>query len=119
MKHPKRIGFDMDGVLCENPLGFNITTSTDDEIYSMYANAIPIYQNLQVMNRINRMPGVYVYIYTARDERWRSVTESWLRRHNAQYDALVMNKLWLTYYVGDEAFNVDRLNDLEKLVRKK
>jgi uncharacterized HAD superfamily protein len=118
MKHPKRIGFDLDGVLCENPEGFDIATSTDDEIFMMYRDAVPLWENIQVLNRIHRDTEAYVYIYTARDERWRPVTEEWLKKHRIKYDALVMNKLWLSYYVGDEAFNVSQLSRLELLLKE-
>lgn len=112
MKHPTRIAFDLDGTLCEHPTGFVMGTSSDDDILELYKTREPIEQTIKFCNAA-KQKGYYVYIYTARDERWRTVTEHWLEKFGVNYDALVMNKLHVLYYIGDEAYNVEQLNELE------
>jgi hypothetical protein len=115
MKHPFRIAYDLDGTLSEYPHRFDISESSDDEIADMYVNAEPLEYNIEVVNK-SRAKGAFVYIYTARDERWRPITERWLRLNNVHYDALVMNKLWVDLYVGDESINEKDFASLDDLI---
>lgn len=77
--HPDlgKFGFDMDGVLCEDP------TVPDDggERYGCHIASL----------RPLSLPVVEVgAIITMRLEKWRAVTEAWLRRHDVKYRELVM-----------------------------
>lgn len=72
------IMFDMDGVLCKDPEPFD-----DDGLAYQEAlrNASPLV--------LPKWPiGV---ICTNRIERWRGITEEWLKRHGVNYRALLMN----------------------------
>lgn len=77
--HPDlaRFGFDMDGVICEDP-----TVVDDDSV--RYGEHIA---GLRPLN----LPVVKVgAIITMRLEKWRSVTEEWLRQHDVPYRELVL-----------------------------
>lgn len=78
--HPKitLTALDMDGVLCEDP-----TVPDDDgEAYvEAITNAKPLH-----------LPKYKVaLIATGRLERWRSITEKWLRQNNVSFEKLVMS----------------------------
>lgn len=68
--------FDIDGVLCEDP-----PIDDDGPIYLEYIkNAIPKY-----------IPTVEIHtLVTCRLEKYRAVTEEWLRKNNVKYKNLVM-----------------------------
>ena len=70
--------FDMDGVFCTDPLMLD----DDSEKFGMVlGNALPL--------RLPKWPiGV---ICTNRIEKWRGVTEDWLKRHGVKYRTLLMN----------------------------
>lgn len=77
--HPfyvSRACFDIDGVLCENP-----PIDDDGPLYMEYiANAEPLY-----------IPSVEIdTLITCRLEKYREITEQWLRRHNVRYRHLIM-----------------------------
>ena len=70
--------FDMDGVLCEEvPRKFD----TDDSKY------IEFIRNSRQLFRPDRKLNT---IITGRLEKYRGVTEEWLKKHNIQYDRLIM-----------------------------
>ena len=70
--------FDMDGVICCEPGAYD-----DDgpKYRQAIANARPLH-----------IPAVKIRaICTGRIERWRKVTETWLKRHGVKYGDLIMN----------------------------
>lgn len=70
--------FDMDGVFCLDPPVFD----DDGPAYqNALVNAVPLY--------LPRWP--IGTICTNRIERWRGITEDWLKRHGIQYRRLLMN----------------------------
>lgn len=70
--------FDMDGVLCEEvPAKFD----TDD------SNYVEFIRNSRQLFRPDRKLNT---IITGRLEKYRGVTEEWLKKHNIQYDRLIM-----------------------------
>lgn len=71
--------FDMDGVICEDPTAFD-----DDGIG--YQNDIATLKPLYIPQT-----GIKA-ICTNRLEKWRGITEDWLRRHNVQYEKLIMRQ---------------------------
>jgi hypoxanthine phosphoribosyltransferase len=71
------IGTDIDGVLCEEP-----TKEQEKDIRTFYKTAKPY-----------RIPIVCLkFIVTARLEKYREVTEIWLKKHNVLYDKLIMRQ---------------------------
>jgi uncharacterized HAD superfamily protein len=69
---------DIDGVLCEDP-GF--LQNDDSRRYENFlANATPKIIPTQPIG----------YLVTCRLEKYRSLTESWLRKHNVEYEHLIM-----------------------------
>jgi len=73
-----RIIFDMDGVFCRDPDVFD----DDGPAYAAaLENAVPL--------RLSRWP--VGTICTNRIERWRGITEAWLKRHRVVYNRLLMN----------------------------
>jgi uncharacterized HAD superfamily protein len=73
----KKSYYDMDGVICEDP-----TTYDDDG--TTYGNAIATAKPLY-------LPQVEIEaICTNRIERWRAITEEWLKRHGVKYKKLIM-----------------------------
>ena len=69
---------DIDGVLCEDP-GF--LQNDDSRRYENFIlNATPKIIPTQPIG----------YLVTCRLERYRSITESWLRKHGVEYDHLIM-----------------------------
>jgi len=75
---------DMDGILCDDP-PWGEGVSTKDYETSIY-NAIPRYLPRKLPVKA---------IVTARQEKYRAVTEAWLERHGVLYDDLVMGP-WAT-----------------------
>ena len=65
------------------------------------------------LDRIAKINRLYddcytIFIYTARREEHREITEAWLARWNVKYNALVCGKLAVTgIYVDDMAINAD------------
>ncbi len=70
--------FDIDGVLCVDPTK---EQNDDGPLYKLFLqNAAPLY-----------IPGAKIgTIVTSRLEKYRSETETWLKKNGVQYDALVM-----------------------------
>lgn len=68
--------FDIDGVLCQNP-----PFDDDGPVYSEYlANAEPLY-----------IPSLKIdTLVTCRLEKYRSITETWLRKNNVKYSKMIM-----------------------------
>ena len=73
-----RMIFDLDGVMCLDPPMFDYDAT---EYRNYLANAVPLY--------LPRWP--IGTICTNRIERWRGITEDWLRRHGVKYSKLLMN----------------------------
>lgn len=72
-----RFAFDLDGIICEDP------TVVDDD-------GVRYGENIAGLRPLN-LPVVEVgAIITMRLEKWRSVTEAWLARHEVKYRELVM-----------------------------
>jgi len=74
----ERTMFDIDGVLCFDPSAFD----DDGSAYqSCITNAVPY-----------KLPKRKVHaLCTSRLERWRKITEEWLKKHNVEYDQLLMH----------------------------
>ena len=71
------ISFDMDGVLCRDPDVFDDDGTSYQECIS---TAEPLF-----------IPSYKIdHIITNRIERWRSITETWLKNHNIMYNKLIM-----------------------------
>lgn len=71
--------FDMDGVICFDPTTFD----DDGELYKdSLINAKPLH-----------IPNYPIYaIVTGRLEKWRDVTETWLKKYNIKYQHLIMSQ---------------------------
>ena len=79
-KDLKNWATDLDGVLCRDPLAKIENDKGGPKLLQFYKTAdkkFPLQQKIK-------------YIITARFERYRSVTEEWLRKNNIQYDNLIM-----------------------------
>jgi len=103
------IAYDIDGTLCVEPRfekGFNNTP--DEEIVEIYSRCFPI------PSVIDMVWGHYeadwkVLMWTARDERFRDVTEECLGANAIPYHGLIMNKPYMHAYIGNECLNVRRM----------
>jgi hypothetical protein len=77
---PYRLGYDMDGVLCEDWV--DEFEEDKPKYLSFLENATPYL-----------IPHYFIdFIITARMEKYRPQTEAWLKKHNVHYDKLVMWK---------------------------
>jgi adenine/guanine phosphoribosyltransferase-like PRPP-binding protein/uncharacterized HAD superfamily protein len=100
---PYLLGFDMDGVLCED---WNDDPNEDKEKYlSFLENAKPY-----------MIPHYYIdFIITARMEGYRAQTVEWLKKHNVQYGKLIM---WTGINKEDRGvmhhsdYKIDKINRL-------
>jgi uncharacterized HAD superfamily protein len=97
-KHHKlsRFGFDMDGVLCRDPS--RKENDKGPKLLHFYKTADPKF--------IPERP--VGYIITSRLEKYREVTEEWLRKHNIQYSKLIMKST-------DEKHGIYKANILNNL----
>lgn len=74
----KQACFDMDGVLCVDPSSKD--KENEDNYINFLENACPLF-----------IPSKKIgYIVTSRLEKYRKLTEIWLKKHNVLYDSLIM-----------------------------
>lgn len=82
--------------------------------------------NQPVIDKINELyaKGWRIILFTARgakscktleqrEEKYRAVTEEWLRKHNVNYTKLVFGKMNADYYVDDKAMSIDEFIDFK------
>jgi uncharacterized HAD superfamily protein len=92
---PNATIFDLDGCLCDSEYALRhilgVKDPSNDHWNSFYRDlkysvlnkwCLTLLNNFRIYNKI--------IIITAREERSRSITEEWLRRHDILYDALFM-----------------------------
>lgn len=105
-------------VVCDFDDTIAITTTRD------WDNAEPIFP---VINRINKLydMGWQILIVTARgqlscngdfekaDKKYRSIIESWLKKHGVKYHTLSFHKHLASYYIDDKALTPEEFVDLE------
>jgi hypothetical protein len=110
----KIIGFDLDQTLCRTePFNFGYDdTMAEGKIYH---RARPNEEMIQVVRDYSEADW-WVYIFTARNERFRPITEDWLGWHVVPYNTLVMNKLYLDIYVGDEVRTPEEMLMVKKIM---
>jgi capsule biosynthesis phosphatase len=110
-KYHKTISVDFDDTIC-------ITTTRDWE------NAEPV---LDIINKVNSLydMGWQVLIITARgqlscngntekaDEKYRTIIETWLKKHGVKYHELKFEKYLASYYIDDKSLNIKEFVDLE------
>jgi hypothetical protein len=73
--------FDIDGVFCKN---VPINVCQDEEKYiDWISNVEPIYERVPRLFRISKL-------VTGRLEKYRDITEAWLKKHAFYYDELIM-----------------------------
>ena len=93
--NPKRhsiISFDMDQTICVGEC------FTEEECLT----AAPNQNIIDVINWLKaNIDECYIKIYTARKDSLRLATEYWLKKHNVNYNELVMHKSWAEYYIDD------------------
>ena len=109
MENKKRLGMDLDGTIAkDNPVLRDVTYFylSDDAIIDIYAE-LGVDTKITAKLRQYRKDNWMIYIYTARDERFREVTKKWLKTHRVPYDVLLMNKPYFTKYVGDEVEEIE------------
>lgn len=82
-----------------------------------FENSTP---NEEVINKINELynKGWKIIIYTARgakscntleerEQKYRDITEKWLKKNNVQYNELVFGKMNADYYVDDKNMSIE------------
>jgi len=96
-----KISVDMDGVLCEDcPVGIS---SIEDEYIKWMENAKPF---MIPVNKIDT-------IITSRLEKYRTITEEWLKKNNVKYKNLLMMKLESDYSKTHEKVVSFKINALK------
>jgi hypothetical protein len=98
-----KIGFDLDNTICITE-DFKFGYDNDDIVNKIYKNCKPNQEIINIVKTIKKQ-GHEVFVWTSRDERFRKITIDWLKEHDVPYDVLVMNKLYLDIYIGDECIN--------------
>lgn len=99
---PHLIAMDMDGVISED-CPIEIARSEGDEEYIEWLKNVKPYMNFHF--RID-------YIVTARLEKYRKLTERWLREHGVRYGTLIMQKADGRMSTDHAQFKVDELKKL-------
>ena len=73
---------DIDGTICDD---------IKNEDSHLYVTAKPLPGALEKCNEWHDNGG-RIHFFTAREEKDRGVTETWLKEHGFHYDSLIMNK---------------------------
>jgi uncharacterized membrane protein len=104
----KTIAFDLDLTLTitDNGDWQNRTLNDNKKLLSLVR---PNLEMIAYLNRLSRFNTVY--IFTARSDILRKMTETWLRKYEVDYDFLVFNKPTYDCLIDDLAVNA---NDLLK-----
>lgn len=88
--------------------------------------------NQPVIDKINELynNGWQIVLFTARgakscrtleerEQKYRDVTERWLKKHGVQYTQLVFGKMNADYYVDDKAMSIEQFIDFKDVEIKK
>jgi len=88
---------DIDGTLCK-----------EEHRWWEYDKAPPIQD---AINKVNILfgKGYHIIIYTARPEKDRLVTYTWLEKHKVRYHELVMDKPRADVYLDNSAKRMDEI----------
>jgi len=95
LKNPndKLIAVDMDGVLCEG------------EFWGE-GEPEPILKNIEYFNSLYKKGG-HIIIYTARQPRYYSLTQTWLDKYEVMYHGIaMMKKIGADIYIDNKALNI-------------
>lgn len=106
---------DLDGTLCIH------AEPCDGRVFK---SARPLKKRIKFVQKIKSL-GHHVIIFTGRPEKWRKVTEWWLKKNKVPYDFLFMeksgyifsldDKMVLTSWIGVER-NEDKITDKMDMV---
>ena len=88
----KIIAVDLDGVLCEDTLGYDHLA-----IY----HKKPIKKNIDIINGLFSRQ-IFIIIYTCRREDARISTEACLKTNGVHYHVLVMEKVYFDVYIDEK-----------------
>ncbi|ACL69832.1 5' nucleotidase, NT5C type [Halothermothrix orenii] len=88
----------------------------EKNIQQIYRDAKPARKAGEKLNRLIDK-GFYIYLITARDEKYRKLTENWLDRHNIPYHTLIhegdkaplVRKLGINLFIEDKAENIKEI----------
>lgn len=85
----KKIAIDIDGILTNETKGHN------------YQNRTPNLAAVKLVNLLNEL--CEIYLFTARFEEDRKITEDWLKKHNIKYSHIIFHKPQYDYLIDDKA----------------
>ncbi len=102
---------------------FNITSEELDgfikkHVYNIYKNLQPASGAINVLSKLNKL-NFKIYLITARNEKYRNVTENWLAQNNIPYDFLYHedNKAPLAVKKNIQLFIEDNKNNTIELLK--
>lgn len=87
--------FDLDGTLAENSHRQKYVTDGLKDWETFFAQQefdLPVLPIVKMFRALNSTDQFDLFVVTARPERYRSVTESWLKRHAVQAQRVVMRQ---------------------------
>lgn len=90
-ERPNGVIFDMDGTLCDVRMVRHHVRGKDRNFHAFHTESEFCPPNLHVLEMAKDLEGtdVKVVIVTAREERYRALTERWLNKHGVEYDELI------------------------------
>lgn len=88
----KVVVVDLDGTLCDERHRVQFAQAKEwDEFHSRLHMDKP-YDDVHLMLKMLSFNDFYIYAVTARSERWRNLTEDWLKKYKMPVNALLMRK---------------------------
>ena len=94
-----RLCFDLDGTICPNV--------EEQE----YMTVEPFIGAKDVINTLKNA-GHTIIIHTARDEKWKSITEFWLQDRGIPYDELILGKPFANIYIDNKGYRFTKWSDI-------
>jgi hypothetical protein len=94
-----RLCFDLDGTICP-------AVAEED-----FLTVEPFVGAKEVLKTLKES-GHTVIIYTARDPKWKSITEFWLQDKGIPCDELIMGKPFANIYIDNKGYRFTRWSDI-------
>lgn len=111
MDKRKRIAFDIDNTITEDPK-IDIWNTKPKDLLKVYRNLKPDKEMIEIVNKFYDK-GNIVYLFTARNDMFQRVTKKWLDKNGVKYHYFITNKQFYDLYVGDKAVSPEQLKLLE------
>lgn len=116
-KRPNAVIYDMDGTLCDvRPVRHHVRAeegkSRNFHAFHVESEFCPPNIHVLEMAKETKELGLSVVIVTAREERYRALTDRWLKKHGVEYDTLI------TRPYGDQRPDYETKKDILAQVSK-